>query len=123
MKHLTGIWKVIEEITERDGRYKENAYSFVMAALEKTISRKGAGRHVTGQELLEDIRSAATEQFGPMAKEILNFWGIERTEDFGEIVFNLIDAGLLSKTEKDSREDFSGGYDFKKIFEDDYYGG
>ena len=36
---------------------------------------------------------------------------IVRTDDFGEIVFTLIDAGLVSKNSEDRREDFRGVFD------------
>ena len=123
MKHLTETWKKIEEITSRDGRYKANAYSFVMAALEQTMSRLPKARHISGRELLIGIRETALEQFGPMAKEVFNFWGVRTTEDFGNIVFNLVDTGLLSKTESDSIDDFIDIYDFETVFEEEYFDG
>jgi uncharacterized repeat protein (TIGR04138 family) len=71
---------------------------------------------VTGRELLSGIRTYALAQFGPMAMTVLDEWGVTRCEDFGEIVFNMVDAGLLSKTDSDSREDFQGGYSFDEAF-------
>jgi len=121
MDQRTETWKKIKGITRKDTRYKEEAYSFVVAALEETIDGLAEARHVTGGELLEGIRRYAMEQFGPMAKEVFNFWGIFTTEDFGHIVFNLVDAGLLSTSESDSLQDFARGYDFRKIFEEDYF--
>ena len=73
-------------------------------------------RHVSGQELMGGMRQYALETYGPMAKLLLNEWGIRATEDFGEIVFNLVENNLLAKTEKDTREDFAGGYDFDEAF-------
>jgi uncharacterized repeat protein (TIGR04138 family) len=72
--------------------------------------------HVTGQQLLDGIREFALTQYGPMARTVLNEWGIRRCEDFGDIVFNMVEQGLLSKTDQDSREDFKGGYDFDSAF-------
>ena len=69
-------------------------------------------RHLTGQELCEAIRLYALEQYGFMAKSVLNYWGVERTDDFGEMVFNLIDIGQMKKTSKDRREDFHDVFDF-----------
>lgn len=116
---------VVERICARDPRYHRNAYQFVREALEHTqktkkLSEPKGGkpdtRHVTGQELLEGIRAFALQQFGPLAWLVLDEWGVRRCEDFGEIVFNLIDHGVLSKTPSDSREDFRGGYDFFEAF-------
>jgi uncharacterized repeat protein (TIGR04138 family) len=112
---------VIEYIVSKDPRYKKDAYYFVREALDYTQSlvskkTKKPVRHVTGQQLLEGIREFALRQFGPMAITVLNDWGIYRCEDFGEIVFNMVDYSLLSKTEKDSKDDFKCGYDFYEAF-------
>jgi uncharacterized repeat protein (TIGR04138 family) len=108
-------------VLERDPRYSRDAYLFVKDALDYTQKivlkeNKGEMRHVTGQELLGGIRAYALTQFGPMTKMVLEEWGVRCCEDFGEIVFNMVDIGLLGKTEKDSREDFRGGYDFDDAF-------
>lgn len=106
-----------------DRRYARLAYEFVLEALDYTIERygrsqaTGQSRHVNGRELLEGIREYASEQFGPLAKLVLNHWGIERTEDFGEIVFNLVEIGLLNRRADDTRMDFADGYDFAIAFE------
>jgi uncharacterized repeat protein (TIGR04138 family) len=110
----------IELIILKDPRYRRDAYLFVRDALDHTKKdlsrREGApmtdNEHVTGQELLAGIRDYALAQFGPMAITVLEDWGILRCEDFGEIVFNVVEAGLFSKTDTDSREDFRNGYDF-----------
>jgi uncharacterized repeat protein (TIGR04138 family) len=123
VKQLTETWKKIEKITNRDGRYKTQAYSFVMAAVEYAIALLPEPRHVSAVELLDGIRYSALKQFGPMAKQVFNFWGVEATEDFGNIVFNLVGEGLLSATEDDRLQDFVDVYDFKKVFEEDYFAG
>jgi uncharacterized repeat protein (TIGR04138 family) len=111
----------LELILAKDARYHRDAYFFLREALDftqKAIIKENRGqlRHVTGQELLAGIREYALQQFGPMALTVLEEWGIKCCEDFGEIVFNMVDAGLLAKTEKDSRDDFHGGYDFDEAF-------
>lgn len=112
-------------ILQKDSRYDENAYLFLREALDFTIKllakpAQGPARHVSGGELLEGIRQYALKEYGPMAKTVLNRWGISRCEDFGEIVFNLVEAGTLGKTDEDKREDFAGGYDFEKAFRDPF---
>ena len=77
-------------------------------------------RHVNGGELLDGIRDLALNRFGPMAKTVFQQWGVERTEDFGEIVFQLVEQGLLGKTEADKRSDFARGYDFDDTFVRDF---
>jgi uncharacterized repeat protein (TIGR04138 family) len=113
------IW---ETVISKDTRYSRDAYFFVREALDFTqehIKKENGGkpRHVSGQELLEGIRLFTLQQFGPMARTVLDEWGIRRCEDFGEIVFNMVEHKILSKTDKDSREDFKGGYDFRDAFE------
>lgn len=108
-------------ILAKDSRFHREAYLFLRDALDftqKAITRnnKGQPRHVTGQELLAGIREFALSQFGPMTITVLEEWGIRSCQDFGELVFNMVDAGLLAKTEKDTRDDFHGGYDFSEAF-------
>lgn len=108
-------------ILAKDPRYQRDAYLFVKDALDHTQKivvkeNKGELRHVSGQELLSGIRDYALAQFGPMTKMVFEEWGITRCEDFGEIVFNMVEIGLLGKTDKDSREDFANGYDFDDAF-------
>lgn len=77
-------------------------------------------RHVSGQELCEAMRLYAHEQYGYMAKNVLNHWGLVSTSDFGEIVFNLIEIGQMRKTASDVREDFDGVFDFDEGFQQSY---
>jgi uncharacterized repeat protein (TIGR04138 family) len=118
---INGTLELIEKIKGNDARYKANAYFFVIVAVERTVSSLTSARHISGQELLKGITEYAIEQFGPMSKEVFNFWGIKESSDFGDIVFNLIDAGLLTKTAEDSIEDFNSEIDFKTVFEDEYF--
>ncbi len=113
--------QALAEIQAKDPRYKRDAYLFVREALDytqKNIAKdtRGRIRHVSGQELLAGIRAFALEQFGPMAKTLLEEWGVRSCEDFGDIVFNMVEVGWLAKTKTDSRTDFEGGYDFDDAF-------
>jgi uncharacterized repeat protein (TIGR04138 family) len=107
---------LLEKIAVRDPRYAIEAYGFLRAGLDFTVRRLERPRHVSGHELLDGLREFALNEFGPMAQTVLNGWGIERTEDFGEMVFNLVDAGLLGRTDEDDRADFADGYDFDEAF-------
>lgn len=111
----------IEKIVARDHRYHRDAYLFLREALDFTQRKilkenKNVVRHVSGKELLEGIREYAISQYGPMSKTVFETWGISRCADFGELVFNMIDQGLLSKTDQDRREDFHDGYEFDEAF-------
>jgi uncharacterized repeat protein (TIGR04138 family) len=119
--HEVSFEEALELIHAKDPRFHDDAYRFVREALDHT--QKGTGkdnrgriRHVTGQELLGGIRDFALGQFGPMTMMVLNEWGIHTCEDFGDIVFNMVEIGLLAKTDKDSRADFAGGYEFYDAF-------
>ena len=114
--------QTVNEICAKDTRYRPEGYLFVLESLEFTAkmlnkpAKSGRERHVAGRELLEGVRHFAIQEFGPMALTVLSSWGISRSEDFGEIVFNLVDSGKLRKTEEDSKADFANGYDFADAF-------
>ncbi len=113
--------EALSQIVREDPRYDEHAYLFIREALDHTIQTldkpvEGPGRHVTGRELLEGIRQYALQEFGPMAHRVLAHWGVHTCEDIGEMVFNLVNKGILGKTENDSKKDFAGGYDFNDAF-------
>jgi len=112
----------VETIVRQDPRYKTEAYEFVSEAVGYTCELLECRRHITGQELLEGIRECALEKFGPLAKFMLNEWGVRCCGDFGYIVFNMVNMGLLGKTEQDRIEDFSDGYDFEEAFEKPFEG-
>jgi uncharacterized repeat protein (TIGR04138 family) len=106
----------ILDVAQKHGRYKPNAYRFTLDAVGFTVRALEENRHVSGNELLEGIRRLALDRFGPMAKTVFEQWGVSTTEDFGAIVFQLVDEGLLGKTEQDKMSDFARGYDFDDAF-------
>ena len=113
--------EVVAQILAKDALYHRDAYFFLKEALDftqKLISKENRGttRHVTGQELLDGLRQFALQEYGPMAKTVLEEWGVRECRDFGNIVFNMVEIGLLAKTEKDSRDDFHNVYDFTDAF-------
>ena len=106
----------LKQVVEADGRYALNAYRFVYEALDytlKSLDRKG---HVTGRELLEGIRDYAIEQFGGLAPMVFEGWGVRKTGDFGNIVFNLVEANLMGRSDSDTPADFADVYDFREAF-------
>jgi uncharacterized repeat protein (TIGR04138 family) len=76
--------------------------------------------HISGQELLQGVRDLALREFGLMASTVFRQWGIQRTDDFGEMVFNLVEAGLMSKTDEDTRADFHAVYDLDQALIQNY---
>jgi uncharacterized repeat protein (TIGR04138 family) len=128
MMHHPGL----TEIVRRDPRYTYEAYEFVFEALKHT--QKALGRlpreetggepepqnHVSGRELLDGVRELALREFGLMARTVFRMWGIEKTDDFGEIVFNLVEAKLMSATDRDTRGDFHAAYDLDQALVRDY---
>ena len=113
--------QAVAEICVRDPRYAAEGYFLLREGLDFTVKAlkkplEGPERHVSGKELTEGLRQFVLQEFGPMSMSVLRAWGIQRTEDFGEIVFNLVESGKFGKTEKDTRADFANGYDFFEAF-------
>jgi uncharacterized repeat protein (TIGR04138 family) len=101
--------KIRQEIIESRGdtRYKLEAYLFLLNGLEFYLTLLGEKRHVTGQELSKGLLLYAHKQFGPLARSVLRHWGINKTDDFGVMVYNMISIQVLSKQPEDSIEDFT----------------
>ncbi|MFH1022401.1 MAG: Minf_1886 family protein [Planctomycetota bacterium] len=110
----------ILKIVRKDPRFRPAAYFFMFEALDYVAAKMETPRHVTGQELLAGIRNLARIRFGFLAKTVFDRWGIHRTADFGAIVFHLVDAGLMGRTDSDTAADFEDGYDFTEAFEQGY---
>ncbi|MFN0052039.1 MAG: Minf_1886 family protein [Planctomycetales bacterium] len=110
-------------------RYHQNAYRFMFASLCRTQQKLGRSQahgvederaHISGQELLEGIREFALLQFGLMARTVFHCWGIHATEDFGRMVFELVERGEMRKTDGDQLSDFFDVFDFTTALEDEY---
>jgi uncharacterized repeat protein (TIGR04138 family) len=111
---------VMARIRARGGQYHERGYLFVLATIEYLQSRLETRRHVSGAELAWACRDFAREQFGLLAPHVLRHWGVTRTEDFGRIVFTLVEVGLLVTQPGDHESDFEAVYDFADAFGDVY---
>jgi uncharacterized repeat protein (TIGR04138 family) len=109
------FWVAVDQIRDRQPRYRREAYGFVMLALGQVVeafppdrSEDPQRRHVSGHELLHGVVHLARAEFGVMASMVFREWGLERAADLGEIVFHLVEAGQLSARPEDRREDFAG---------------
>ncbi len=111
---------VMDRLRQRYPCYHDTAYLFILSSLQYTIERIGEPRHISGRELAEGCRDLALERWGLMARSVLEYWGIRSTRDLGEIVFALVDCGVLVKREEDCIEDFDHVYDFAEVFERQY---
>lgn len=105
------------DILKEDDRYDRRAYAFVHAAIRDITAD---GQHISGQDLLEEFREYALDEFGPMTYTVLTEWGIQNCSDIGEIVFHLVDSKRIGKSDNDSKADFIGGYSFTEAFLDPY---
>lgn len=112
-----GIW---DQIRLRETRFHEHAYLFVLAALEFQQARLAERRHIDGRELAGAVRDLALEKFGVMARMVLEHWGVRATADVGDIVFTMVELGLLMSQPTDSRLDFVNVFDFDQAFEQAY---
>ena len=128
----------LDQLVSQDPRYPVEAYIFVREALAFASDSKELGiapdvdendpgtpdpmreRHLTGQELCEAIRQFAINQYGYMAKVVLHRWGITATGNFGDIVYNMIELGVMKKSPQDRRSHFDNVYDFDRVFESNF---
>ena len=111
---------VMDQIRLREKRFSEHAYLFVLAALEFCQTRLPERRHINGRELAAACRDLALERYGVVARLVLEHWGIRATSDIGDIVFTLVDLGLLISLPSDSRDEFADVFDFGDAFERAY---
>jgi uncharacterized repeat protein (TIGR04138 family) len=120
----------LKTILNKAGGYSIEAYRFLSDGLAHTVSKihgedaissatgdpDDDSLHVSGQELCLGLRDYAINRYGLLARTVLRRWNIDATDDFGKIVFALVDAGLMRKTERDNLEDFQGVFDFDEEF-------
>jgi uncharacterized repeat protein (TIGR04138 family) len=111
---------IMDRIRLREPRFHEHAYLFVLAALEFSQARLPERRHITGHELAGACRDLALERYGVMARIVLEHWNVRSTADIGDIVFALVELGLLISQTTDQREDFVGVFEFEEAFEREY---
>lgn len=108
---------VLERLRERNPQFHESSYIFVLSALHFVIAHLPQARHISGRELAEGVRDLAIDRFGPLARTVLEHWGIRTTENVGDVVFALVESGVLIKQEEDGPEDFRDVFDFDDAFE------
>jgi len=115
--------QTMEDLIRADGRYPLDAFAFLHEALAKAVQDAhgpgivaGAKKHVSGQQLCEALRELALDRWGQLARAVLTKWNIHSTMDFGNMVFLLVEGGLMRATEQDSVEDFRDVYDFDEAF-------
>ena len=114
------LHETLGQLQRRNPRYAVEGYVFVLRGLHRRLAELEAPRHVSGVELAGSVRDLAIERFGLLARVVLEHWGIHSTEDIGEIVFLLVDHGVLTKEDNDRREDFADVFSFEDVFELDY---
>ncbi|GAB4275017.1 MAG: hypothetical protein Tsb0018_06470 [Opitutales bacterium] len=114
--------EVVDCMLKADNRYERGAYQFMREALDHTFKSLAKERemqpntHISGLELLDGVKDYALSEYGPLAKTVLNAWGVENSEDLGNVVFNLIEHGVFAKSEEDTPEMFKSGLDFEEAF-------
>lgn len=111
---------IMDMIRLREQRFHEHAYLFVLAALEYQQARLSTRRHIDGRELALACRDLAIERYGVLARSVLEHWGIRRSADIGDVVFTLVDLGLLMSQASDTRLDFVDVFDFNGAFGEEY---
>ena len=112
--------RMLARLRQENPRYAEPAFVFVLSALHQLLGGLDTPRHVSGAEVADAVRELAIGRFGPLARTVLEHWGIHSTSDMGEVVFAMVDCGILIKQPGDSREDFEGLFSFEEAFEESY---
>ena len=105
------------DITGKDSRYDARAYALLMDCVHFLGKERG---HMSSYDVMLEFKERALDQYGPMSYTVLTEWGVSATEDIGEMMFNLSEAGRVAKDDEDTPESFLGGYDFKEAFLDPY---
>jgi uncharacterized repeat protein (TIGR04138 family) len=111
---------LMDQIRLRETRFHESAFLFVLSSLEFLQSSLPERRHVDGRELAHAVRELALDRFGVLSRLVLEHWGVRSTAHVGDIVFALVDTGLLMSQPGDSRQDFEDVFDFDDAFEGSY---
>ncbi len=117
--------KTLEQVVDECGRYPFEAFEFVRLGLNQTVqqihgeakTKTEVACHISGQQLSWGLRNCAVQRYGILAKTVLQHWGIRHTNDFGRIVFAMVDSKLMQKTEQDDIRDFERVYDFDTAFD------
>ena len=112
MEELDFSKDAFEDIRARDRRYDARAYTLLVAAFHAAC----ADGNATTEDILEEFKETALDQFGPMTYKVLDIWGVHETMDVGEMMMNLVESGRIGKSENDNYEDFRCGYNFKDAF-------
>jgi uncharacterized repeat protein (TIGR04138 family) len=114
------LHETLGQLQRRNPRFAVEAYLFVLGGLHRRLGELARPRHISGGELAGAVRDLAIDRFGVLARVVLEYWGVHSTEDIGEIVFLLVDHGVLAKQETDRREDFADVFSFEEVFESEY---
>ena len=120
MTDLQFAEEILDQLQERNPRFHPKSYFLVLAALHSVIESLDETRHISGRELAEGVRGLALDRYGPMARTVLEHWGIHATEDLGCVVFALVEQGILIGQDDDRPEDFADVFDFEEAFELSY---
>ena len=113
-------------IRSRAAAFPDEAFDFVREGLRHTSQTLHGGvdpaelpedrRHISGNQLCMGLRDFALRRYGLLAPTVLGRWQVRTTEDFGTLVYALIDRGELRASDRDSLEDFKGVYEFGEAF-------
>lgn len=120
MTHQDTVERILTALRERHPRYRRQAYVFMLDALNSVMTDLQERRHISGKELADSVRELAISRFGPLARTVLEYWGVYSTGDLGAIVFALVEIGVLVKQEEDALEDFDDLFDFEEVFDRNY---
>ncbi len=119
---LTKVDSTIENICANDIRYHKNAYHNIFNALAYCETVMKTEKNLTAKELVIGYKDITLSKYGALALEVLHHWGIYSTQDIGNIVFNLVNANLLGRSQGDKIEDFKNIFDLTQEMKSPYLG-
>ena len=102
-----------DDIVAKDDRYDGRAYALLMDVVHYLGME---GNHMSAQDIMDEFKETALDQFGPLTYRVLTEWGLKSCEDLGEMMFNLAEFHRVKRDENDTPEGFVGGYDFREAF-------
>lgn len=111
MKKYSETRRKIDDFYHQNGKYAPDAYEFITDCVIRQVSDLDVPRHLSARELLQKLRTQIQSAFGFMSATVLQEWKISSASDIGEIVFDLIQLGILSASEEDQRSDFDIDFD------------
>lgn len=96
---------------DKHQKYHLFAYHFLYTVSNLTAHHAPSKRHktpthLTAKEFYLAVCERAIQEYGPLAKLVLERWGLKTNRDLAEAVFHMVEAGIFRKQRHESKDDF-----------------